>query len=103
MEIQEDTQTKKFKSYPTAFASKKLIENALQELFERYKRQQLLISYSSNSIPSQEFIVDALRNLGKELTISRCIRYGFGNRKRRRNPLNPELGVSFLSVLFQEK
>lgn len=87
VEIQEDTQTKKFKSYPTAFASKKLIESALQELFERYKRQQLLISYSSNSIPSQEFIVDALKNLGKEVELFPVdIRYGFGNQKKDGEP-----------------
>lgn len=83
VEFQESTQTKKFKSYPTAFGSKKLIESALQELFERYKQQKLLISYSSNSFPSQEFIVDALENLGKKVELFPVeIHYGFGNQKK---------------------
>ncbi len=83
VEIQEDTQTKKFKSYPTPFGSKRLIENALQDLFERYRQQQLLISYSSNSFPSQQFIVSALENVGKKVELFPVeIQYGFGNQKK---------------------
>jgi len=83
VEIQEETQTKKFKSYPTPFGSKRLIENALQDLFERYRQKQLLISYSSNSYPSQQFIVSALENLGKKVELFPVeIQYGFGNQKK---------------------
>ena len=49
VEIQEHTQTKKFKSYPTPFSSRNGAAEAFDKLFEKYKDSILIVSYSSNS------------------------------------------------------
>lgn len=54
VEIQEHTITKKFKSYPTPFSSKKGATEAFDRLFKRFKDNILLVSYSSNSQPTRD-------------------------------------------------
>lgn len=54
VEIQEHTITKKFKSYPTPFSSRKGAAKAFDALFKRFQNNVLLISYSSNSEPTMD-------------------------------------------------
>jgi DNA adenine methylase len=54
VEIQEHTITKKFKSYPTPFSSRKGAAAAFDLLFKRFRESVLLVSYSSNSLPTKE-------------------------------------------------
>lgn len=61
LEIQEHTNTKKFKAYPTPFSHKKSAVQALSKLFERYQDRILIVSYSSNSIPTKENMLALLR------------------------------------------
>ncbi len=60
VEIQEHTVTKKFKSYPTPFSSRKGATDAFNLLFGRFKESILLVSYSSNSQPTLDEMVDIL-------------------------------------------
>jgi DNA adenine methylase len=57
VEIQEHTLTKKFKSYPTPFSSRKGAEEAFDLLFKRFQENILLVSYSSNSQPTLDEMV----------------------------------------------
>ena len=57
VEIQEHTQTKKFKSYPTPFSSRNGAAEAFDKLFEKYKDSIIIVSYSSNSQPTREEMV----------------------------------------------
>lgn len=60
LEIQEHTITKKFKSYPSPFSKRDFVYSAFHNLFEKHKNSILAISYSSNSIPSKQELIDML-------------------------------------------
>ena len=49
VEIQEHTQTKKFKSYPTPFSTRKGATDAFDKLFKKFANSILVVYYSSNS------------------------------------------------------
>lgn len=57
VEIQEHTATKKFKSYPTPFSSRKGAAEAFDFLFKRFHESVLVVSYSSNSQPTLDEMV----------------------------------------------
>lgn len=54
VEMQPHTMTKKFKSYPTPFSSRKGAAEAFDALFRRFRNNILLVSYSSNSQPTMD-------------------------------------------------
>lgn len=58
--MQEHTKTKKFKSYPTPFSSRTGAADAFDKLIERFKDSILIISYSSNSQPTKEEMLEIL-------------------------------------------
>lgn len=60
VEIQQHTLTKKFKSYPTPFSSRQGASDAFDVLFRRYKSSVLLVSYSSNSLPTLDEMVSLM-------------------------------------------
>jgi DNA adenine methylase len=80
VEIQEHTLTKKFKSYPTPFSSRKGASEAFDLLFKRYKNSVILVSYSSNSLPTLDEMLSLLakhKNHVEVLPIDHT--YSFGN------------------------
>lgn len=80
VEIQENTLTKKFKSYPTPFSSRIGAENAFDELFRKYKDSILVISYSSNSQPNMEEMIALMKRYKKNVEVVPVDhRYSFGN------------------------
>lgn len=80
VEIQQHTKTKKFKSYPTPFTNKKATYEAFEALFEKYKNKKIVLSYSSNSLPTKEELLSMLRNHGKDVEIFEINhKYSFGN------------------------
>jgi DNA adenine methylase len=80
VEIQEHTQTKKFKSYPTPFSTRKGAADAFDHLFAKFTSSILIVSYSSNSLPTLDEMVAIL---SKHKTNVEVIpidhRYSFGN------------------------
>lgn len=58
--MQEHTKTKKFKSYPTPFSSRTGAADAFDKLIKRFKDSILIISYSSNSQPTKEEMLEIL-------------------------------------------
>src|SRR5439155_20568434 len=54
LEILEKTTTKKFRRLPSPFDSKKTINEAFHTLFERFRNSIIVVSYSSNGIPSKD-------------------------------------------------
>ena len=82
VEIQEHTATKKFKSYPTPFSKKETTEEAFATLFEKYKDSILIISYSSNSLPTKEDMISMLEKTKKNVEVVPVdYTYSFGNQK----------------------
>jgi len=60
LKIQEHTAVKKFKSYDTPFSKKTSSAIALDNLMNKFKNSIIVISYSSNSLPKKEEIIEML-------------------------------------------
>ncbi|MDD3544078.1 MAG: DNA adenine methylase, partial [Kiritimatiellae bacterium] len=82
--IQHETLTKKFKSYPTPFSSKAEACIAFDILFHRFQEHKLIISYSSNSQPSKDEMLDILRRWKKHVRVfPGAYKYSFGNQRHK--------------------
>jgi DNA adenine methylase len=80
VEIQETTKTKKFKSYPTPFSTRNGAAKAFDRLFANFANSILLVSYSSNSLPTLEEMVSLLQKYKKHVEVVKINhRYSFGN------------------------
>jgi DNA adenine methylase len=79
-EIMENTLTKKIKSYPTAFASKRDVEKSFHRLFDHFKDSTLMVSYSSNAVPSKEVLLSIMKEYKRNVTvIEKPHKYSSGN------------------------
>ncbi|MCD8130044.1 MAG: Dam family site-specific DNA-(adenine-N6)-methyltransferase [Lachnospiraceae bacterium] len=89
VEIQQNTQTKKFKSYPTPFPTRKGAADAFDKLFKKFSKSILIVSYSSNSLPTQDEMV-ALMSKHKEHVevVPIDYTYSFGNQKEAKTNRN---------------
>ena len=80
VEIQEHTVTKKFKSYPTPFSSRKGAAEAFDALFKRFRNNILLVSYSSNSQPTMDEMTSIMARYKRHVDVVPVdYRYSFGN------------------------
>lgn len=99
VEIQEHTKTKKFKSYPTPFSTRSGAEEAFDNLFEKYKDSILIVSYSSNSLPTRDEMVEILSKYKQHVEVIPIdYTYSFGNQgdaKTHRNSVQEYLFVGF--------
>ncbi len=95
--IQEDTKTKKFKSYPTPFSTRDGAEDAFQTLFRKHAESILVVSYSSNSQPTKEEMVDLLSQVKQNVKVVPVdYTYSFGTRKTvKRNNVQEYLFVGW--------
>ena len=82
VEMQWHTKTKKFKNYPTPFSHKENAKDAFDKLFEKYKKSIILVSYSSNCLPTLDEMVEMLAKYKKDVKVlSIDYRYSFANQK----------------------
>lgn len=80
VEIQYDTVTKKFKRYETPFYSKDSIYGAFEKMFEKFKKQVIVLSYSSNSVPDKSELVSLLKRYKRHVNVHQIEHtYSFGN------------------------
>ena len=80
VEIQEHTKTKKFKSYPSPFSSRIGAHDAFDKLFSKFQDSILLVSYSSNSLPTKEEILSIMSKYKTHVElVSINYRYSFAN------------------------
>jgi DNA adenine methylase len=78
--IQEHTATKKFKSYPTPFSSRKGAAEAFDRLFKRFRDSVLVVSYSSNSQPTLDEMLGLLAKHKAHVEVVPVnYKYSFGN------------------------
>lgn len=79
VEIQEHTLTKKFKSYPTPFSSRKGAAEAFDALFKRFRNNILLVSYSSNSQPTMDEMTTIMARYKRHVEVVPIdYKYSFG-------------------------
>ena len=99
VEIQEHTQTKKFKSYPTPFSTRKGAADAFDRLFKKFANSILIVSYSSNSLPTQDEMVAIMAKYKKHVEVIPIdYKYSFGNQneaKTLRNSVQEYLFVGY--------
>ena len=88
VEMQWHTTTKKFKSYPTPFSSRKGASDAFDMLFRKFKDSTILVSYSSNSLPSLDEMVAILSKYKKVEVVKVDHKYSFGNQAHKVNDNN---------------
>ena len=80
VEIQQHTKTKKFKSYPTPFSTKDGAYTAFDALFEKFSKSILIVSYSSNCLPTTEEMVALLKKHKSTVEVIPIdYTYSFGN------------------------
>lgn len=99
VELQQDTKTKKFKSYPTPFSKKDETVEAFSKLFHRYEQSILIVSYSSNSLPTKDEMVNLLKESKAHVEVIPIdYTYSFGNQreaKTNRNRVQEYLFVAY--------
>ena len=99
VEIQEHTQTKKFKSYPTPFSTRKGAADAFDRIFKKFANSILIVSYSSNSLPTQDEMVAIMAKYKKHVEVIPIdYKYSFGNQneaKTHRNSVQEYLFVGY--------
>ena len=80
VEIQQHTKTKKFKSYPTPFSTATAAYDAFDCLFRQHKDSILIVSYSSNSLPTQQQMIELMAKYKNQVEVVAVNhRYSFGN------------------------
>ena len=100
VEIQKHTATKKFKSYPTPFSSRKGATSAFDRLFRRFRDSVLIVSYSSNSQPTQDEMLALLAKYKAHVEVVPVdYKYSFGNQGHKvgnnKNDVHEYLFVGF--------
>ena len=99
VEIQEHTKTKKFKSYPTPFSTKNGAYDAFDKLFSKFSDSILIVSYYSNSLPTQEDMVELMKKYKKHVEVVPVdYKYAFGNQadaKTHRNSVQEYLFIGY--------
>ena len=84
VEIDFSTKTKKFKKYPSPFDSKSTVNDALDRLFSKFQKSILVVSYSSNSIPSKEEMIEILGRYKTNVELREIdYKYSFGNQNHK--------------------
>jgi len=97
VDMQWHTKTKKFKSYPTPFSSRLGAFDAFDKLFKSLQDSILLVSYSSNSLPTREEIISLMSKYKRYVeVIDINYRYSFANQKNEvRNEVQEYLFIGF--------
>jgi len=79
-EILSNTLTKKIRSYPTDFSSKAGAIDAFSKLFNHFRKSKLVVSYSSNGIPSERQMVELIREHKRRVEVHKVEHmYSHGN------------------------
>ena len=97
VEIQQHTLTKKFKSYPTPFSTRNGAADAFDRLFKKFADSILIVSYSSNSLPTQDEMVAIMSKYKKHVEVIPVnYKYSFGNQGKAKSHRNSVQEYLFL-------
>lgn len=78
--ILRDSRTKRLDHRPSPFGSRASIHDAFRTLFRKFSTSTLLVSYSSNSLPSKDELIALMKDSGKQVEVYEYDhRYSFGN------------------------
>lgn len=89
LEIQEETITKKFKSYKSPFSNKFNAYDEFDNLFKKFKDSIIAVSYSSNSLPTKEELTEILKGHKKHVSVHEIDHtYSFGTQSHKIGNVN---------------
>jgi len=89
LEIQENTITKKFKSYQSPFSNKLKTYDEFDSLFEKFKNSTIAVSYSSNSLPTKEELTEILKGHKEYVSVHEIDHtYSFGTQSHKIGNVN---------------
>lgn len=84
VDMQWHTKTKKFKNYPTPFSTRIGAEDAFDKLFKKLKNSIIIVSYSSNSLPTKDQLISIMSKHKKNVdVVSIDYKYSFGNQRKK--------------------
>lgn len=69
LEIQTETKTKKFKKYITPFDNKRTVYKAFEDIFLKFQNSILVVSYSSNSLPTKDEMIYLLKTIKRNVAL----------------------------------
>jgi adenine-specific DNA-methyltransferase len=79
LKIMHETKTKKIEKRYTPFSYKRTISDALTKCFQKFSDSIIVLSYSSNSVPSHDDVVGLLREQKGSVEVRKIPhRYSFG-------------------------
>ena len=82
--IQEHSIVKKFESYKSPFAKKDTVYSAFDELFKKNQNSFIAISYSSNSLPNKDELIEMLSKYKSNVVVHEIDHtYSFGNQNHK--------------------
>ena len=88
LSIQKNTKTKKFKSYQSSFNRLDTTIDAFEKLLDFYSDSIIVISYSSNSLPSKSKMIELISKYKNKVSFySQNHRYSFGNQSIVKNKI----------------
>ena len=80
--INTSTKTKIFDKFPSAFDSMQTVYDAFYRLFRKFRKSSIVVSYSSNSLPTLDEMVLLMRMHKPNVTITEAKhRYSFGTQR----------------------
>lgn len=92
VELQQETKTKKFKNYPSPFSNKKNTYKAFDDLLSKFANSIIVISYSSNSLPTLEEMKALLQKYKKNTKVIEIDHiYSFGTQTKKINNNNNDV------------
>lgn len=84
LDIQHETKTKKFRSPYRDFQTRSAAYASFRRLFSEHDRDDLLVSYSSNSCPTHDEMLDMLADAGRTVEVVAVDhRYSFGTHRHK--------------------
>ena len=92
IQFQENTKTKKFKSYPSQFTKLSAATDVFDLLIKKYAASDIVISYSSNAKPDKLFFLKKLKKYKRHVDmVSVNYRYSFSNQGFAKNRIKNEV------------
>lgn len=99
VEIQTHSSTKKFRKYPTAFNGKDSTYDGFLRVFEKYRDSIIVVSYSSNSLPSKSELADMLKQYKSRVRVFQIGHlYSFGTQKDAKTNANAVEEYVFIGI-----
>lgn len=82
VKVNHDTKTKKFNRIVSPFDTKRTVYDAFERLFEKFKDSIIIVSYSSNSLPTMNEMLTIMKKFKSTVKVAEFShKYSFGTQR----------------------